>query len=202
MPTERTFDYDYLRRTLREHPEWSYRQVARAVTENERVCRNDPSYPPVSVHAIASVKMRYRDTWAENGTVVTDSKMSPVKRTQPFSGLPMQYWHNYLIQNLRILVRLANGQTELGKDTAKKAREAELLAARLDRTKSVIDVDFRGEPYIREARPDERDQEGNLLPPPDGYWARYPGLSGGQWAALKTPEARAAASAHWRGAVS
>jgi hypothetical protein len=60
--------------------------------------------------------------------------------------------------------------------------------------KNVIDLNWEGVPYIRKARPDELDGEGNLIE----LAAKYPGLGAGQWKALRTPAGRAAASARWR----
>jgi hypothetical protein len=190
MATPPSFDYDYLRMLFREHPTWSHRQIADAVTQHEREVRHDPGYPHVTVHAIASVKYRYRDRWQSEGSAVPESKMSGTKRTQPFVNLPPSYWQHYYIYNLRILTRLASGETGI---SDKKAKEAERFAARLDMDKQVVDLDFRGEPYLRKARPDELDQEGNLI----AYAAKFPGLSSSQWLALGTPEARAAASEQW-----
>jgi len=193
VATERTYDYEYLRKLLREHPEWPHRQVAAAITEHERTKRGDPKYPAISVHAIASAKYRYRDIWEELGERIEALPHDPTRRSQPFNNLPKEYCYSYEIQALRTLTKIARGEPV----SEKRRREAENLTKKLRRWGSVIDLSYNGEPYIRQARPDEVDGEGNLIE----YAARFPGLTDYQWKALRTPEARAAASARWRALV-
>jgi hypothetical protein len=190
VAVERTFDYDYLRKLLREHPDWPHRQVAAAITEHERKIRNDPNYPAVTVHAVASTKYRYRDTWDELGDHVESLKHDPTRRSRPFNNLPKEHRDAYEIHALRTLTRLSRGEPV----TDKKRKEAESLARRLRVRGEVIDLNWKGEPYIRPARPDEIDGEGNLIE----YAAKYPGLGKGQWKALGSPEARVEASSRWR----
>lgn len=194
MATERTYDYDYLRKLLREHPTWPHRQIAAAITEHERQKRKDPTYPAITVHAIASAKYRYRDTWdelaGEDGRRIVSLKHDPNLRSQPFNNLPKEHYYDYEIQALRTLSRLARGEPV----AEKRRKEAENLAKRLRNRREVIDLNWEGKPYIRAARPDEVDGEGYLIE----CAAKYPGLTEQQWKALKTPDARAAASARWR----
>jgi len=93
VATERTYDYDYLRKLLREHPEWPHRQVAAAITEHERTTRNDPTYPAITVHAVASAKYRYRDAWDELGDQIESGSHDPMRRSQPFNNLPKGHCH-------------------------------------------------------------------------------------------------------------
>lgn len=190
MAQPRTFDYDYLRDLFRAHPEWSNRQYAEAVTEHEREVYNDPTRPRITPHAIASVKLRYQDQWRANGVDVNRTATDPTKRRLPFKHVPAEYQSSYLIQCLRNLSKLAEGENI----SERKAREAEGLARRLTSEKSVVDVSYKGQPYVRKARLDELDGEGNLI----SFAAKYPGLTDTQWEALQTPQARAAASAQWR----
>jgi hypothetical protein len=187
----RRYDYDYLRKLLREHPEWSHRQVALAVTEHERQVRKDPTYPAITAHAVSSAKYRYKDGWNEQGDRIGEGlKHDPLRRSQPFNNLPKEYYFAYEIQTLRTLTKIDRGDPV----TDKRRREAENLTQRLRATGSVIDLTYKGERYIRKARPDELDGEGNLIE----YAARFPGLDDRQWKALRTPGARAAASSRWR----
>jgi hypothetical protein len=190
VATERTYDYDYLRKLLREHPDWPHRQIAAAITEHERQKRNDPSYPPITVHAIASAKYRYRDTWDELGDHIESLRHNPRIRSQPFNNLPKEHNYDYEIQVLHALTKMSRGEPV----NERRRKEAENLTRKLRATSSVIDLNYKGEPYIRKARPDELDGEGNLIE----YAARYPGLTDAQWKALGTPEARRAASSRWR----
>jgi hypothetical protein len=190
MAMERTFDYEHLRNLIRAHPLWSHRQLAAALTEHEREVRKDPRYPAVTVHSVASVKYRYRDQWNSLGDTITSSKGDPMRRSQPFNHLPSEHYFSYEIQALRTLTKLSRGEPV----TRKRQAEAENLAHKLRTTCSVVDLSYLGEPYTRPARPDELDGEGNLIE----LAARFPGLDEEQWRALRTPEARAAASSRWR----
>jgi hypothetical protein len=183
----RMYDYDYLRKLLREHPEWPHRQVAAAITEHERAVRGDPKYPPITVHAVASAKYRYRDTWDELGDNIASLKHDPMRRSQPFNNLPKEYYYTVEIQALRTLSKMSRG----GPVTDKRRREAENLVAKLVANREVIDVTPRGQPYRRRARPDEVDGEGNLI----GHTARHHGLTDSEWKLLGSPEARAKMSA-------
>lgn len=188
MPTERTVDYDALRDLMRAHPDWGNRQLAAALTEHER--KKDPHHPPVNVALVASIKHRYRDTWSLDDMPIPDAKNTPNRRSQPFRNVPAEYRYDGKLQNLRRLSRLERGEAI----AEKQRREALSMARKLEESKQVVDVDFRGRPYYRRARPDELDGEGNLT----RYDAKYPGLTDAQWKALGTPEARAIASAQWR----
>jgi hypothetical protein len=190
VATERSYDYDYLRKLLRDHPDWPHRQIAAAITERERELRKDPHYPAITVHAIASAKYRYRDTWEELGDTFENLSRDPTRRSQPFNNLPKEYHHSYEIQVLRALTKMNRGEPV----STKKMREVENLTRKLRASRSVIDLHYDGKPYTRPARPDEVDGEGNLIE----YAAKYPGLIEAQWKALGTPEARAAASSRWR----
>jgi len=190
MPTERQFDYDYLRNLMRDNPRWSLRQLASALTEHEREIRNDPDYPHITVSAVASARYRYRDTWSDSGDNIPAAKQSPANRTQPFANLPTEHWWDQRIQNLRILTRIARGDPHI---PPRKQKLAESMARKLQEKRQVIDLSALGKPYIRDARADELDGEGNLI----AYSAKYPGLSAAQWKALESPEHRRVAADRW-----
>lgn len=190
MPQERQFDYDYLRDLMRDNPRWTLRQLAVAITQHEREVRSDPSYPHVTVSAVASVRYRYRDAWGESGDAIPESKHSPANRTQPFANLPPEHWWDQKVQNLRVLSRLARGESSI---PDRKRRLAESMARKLRDSSQVVDLDGSGKPYIRDARPDELDGEGRII----SYAARYPGLTNTQWRKLETPEHRRVAADRW-----
>jgi hypothetical protein len=171
-------------------PDWPHRQIAAAITEREREIRNDPTYPAITVHAIASAKYRYRDQWEALGDQVGNGKRDPTRRSQPFNNLPKGAFDAYEIQVLRTLSSIARGNPV----SDKRRKEAENLTKHLRARREVIDLTFDGKIYRRKARPDEIDSEGNLIE----YAAKYPGLTDGQWKALGTPQARAAASSRCR----
>jgi hypothetical protein len=195
MPTERTFDYEYLRGVKREHPSWTLRQLADAVTQHERLTRRDDTYPRVTTHAIRSVLHRYGDAWREQGDIIVQSAKSPTARSQPFANLPQEFSYDQMIQNLRVLNAIRDGdEARLDPGRVRMARNME---ARLVEAREVIDLDpdskppFR--PYVRPARLDEIDGEGNLIT----ITARYPGLTDYQRKELGNPRMRAVMAAKW-----
>jgi hypothetical protein len=133
---------------------------------------------------------RYRDTWTEQGDSISVSKNSPTAKSQPFRNLPRESYYTYQIQALRTLGTMARGEP-----VAEKRRlEAERVVRRLTTDKAVIDVEPNGKVYVRPARPDELDAQGNLF----GYTARYPGLTELEWKLALAGLRRAAAPLRWR----
>lgn len=187
MATERTFDYDYLRDLLRQHPDWPLNKLANHVTEHERQVQKDPHYGPILPPAIASAKSRYRDAWAAEGVSMPLLRRASTARNQPWTNIPKEYWNDVRIEYLRTLTRIARGETGI---SPAHQQGAESYARRLRDNREVIDLSVQGKPYTRAARPDELDQEGNLVT----YHSRFPGLTSEQWTSLGTPENRAIAS--------
>lgn len=187
MATERTFDYEYLERLVRDNPTATLRELARNITDHEREIRGDPGYGPINPAAVGAAKNRYRDAWEAKGIVVPEAKRSPRARTQPWANLPKEHWNNVYIEYLRILTRLARGETGL---PPVRVTGSLNFARQLEDERQVVDLTPNGRPYLRQARPDELDGEGDLI----AYYARYPGLSSQLWQQLGTAERRADAS--------
>jgi hypothetical protein len=151
MSAPRSFDYDYLRRLIGENSNWSLKQYASAVTDHEREVRNDPAFPPVAPSAIGSVRYRYRDAWEAQGVAMPALKKAPV-RTQPFANVPPEYFNHSLMEVLRTLTRIARGDPSI---SPIRRTTAVNTARKLVENRQVIDLRPSGQPYIRDARPDE-----------------------------------------------
>lgn len=193
MGSQRTFDYDYAARIMREHPDWPMPQVARAVTRYEREVRKDPGYGPIKANALASFKGRYQDSRLlldEGGNPLPPLKGAATVRTQPWANVPAEFLGKAPLIYLRILHRIAQGEQEIPESRYTTSMN---FGKQLMEHRQVVDLLASGRPYIRDARADELDGEGNLI----AFSARFPGLSSKQWEALGTPEMRAVASAHW-----
>jgi hypothetical protein len=183
MATPPTFDYDYLRNLLREHPGWSTRQLAEAVTEHEREVRHDPGYGPIR----PSAKSRYRDTWGEEGVAIPLLKRASTSRTQPWANVPREHWNDQRLDMLRILTRIDRGDPDIPEVRRKSAMN---FARKLEDAGQVVDLRPSGQPYVRQARADELDQEGHIFQ----YHSRFPGLTEAQWKGLGNAEMRAVAA--------
>jgi hypothetical protein len=127
LAKERTFDYDYLRKLMRDHPEWRHRQLAAAVTEHEREGRKNPRYPAINAGAVASTAHRYRDIWTDQGDEIRVPRNNPMRKSQPFYHLPRDSYYSHPIQALRTLGTMARGEPV----TEKRRREAENLVLKL-----------------------------------------------------------------------
>lgn len=188
---DRLFEYEYLQQLIRENPEASWRELAARVTEHERERRGDPGYPMVKPSTLASVWSRYRDQWADEGSVPVerDRYRRGGGRTQPWDNLPKQYWTDTYVRRVRMITRIAGGEERLPLVDVKTALN---FARKLRDERKVVDLRPTGEPYERAARPDELDSTGAII------WitARYPGLARKTYEALD-PQGRRAASLFW-----
>lgn len=187
MSATRSFDYDYLKRLVAEHPDWSHHEYARAVTDEARTRLRDPGLPPVLPNTVAAALSRYRDTWLAQGVAVPPRKGGT--HILPWANIPMAYAMNTPLRRLRMLHRIAMGERDLD---PREVRLTHQFARKLRESRHVIDLSPRGEPYERPARPDELDGTGQLL----DFYARYPGLTGKMWAEL-APDERRIASMRW-----
>jgi hypothetical protein len=188
MSAPRTFDYEYLKTYVRDHPGLSHGEYAAAVTAHEREVRNDPGYGPILQNTITAALGRMRPAWEEQGIRVPRSKDS--RRKIPWTGLTQEQLMSTPLRKLKILADLKAGG--YGSGDRQKVSLALRYENRLNERKLVVDLKPSGIVYDRPARPDELDGTGELL----SYYARYPGLTSAEWRRM-TPEERAQASRVW-----
>ena len=69
MAPPRTFDFDVLKRLLKDHPEWTYTQLADALTDDNRTAStDDPRHNLIVVpHIVAATISRLRAQWEAEG---------------------------------------------------------------------------------------------------------------------------------------
>jgi len=187
MPASRTFSYDYLKRLVQEHPDWSHQEYASALTEEVRTRTRDPKYPRIQPNTVSAALSRYRETWREQGVRVPPRQPA---RMIPWVGIPEGYRMDTKLRRLRTLAQLDAGQTV----EPRTARIARQFARLLRESGQVVDLTAGGRPITRAARPDEIDGTGELL----SLYARNPGLTPAQWEDM-TPDERREASSRWIG---
>lgn len=150
MAPPRTFDYDVLNQLIREHPDWSNLELAQVMTDYERKVRHDPKYPDILENSVSKVVSRYRQRWRSEDKPVRER---PYGRIIPWPGIPGEYSMRTELRHLRVLARIEAGQAK--RVPPRELRQARAFAARLRRTRQVVDITDDGEPYVRPARRDE-----------------------------------------------
>lgn len=189
MSAPRSFEHEYLRQLIREYPDATINELTRLVEEHERETRGDPAYE-VKVGTVAAVRSRNQDAWAKDGLAIPKRKRGI--KTQPFANIVGA--QDMLIRHIRVLIRLARGDPTIER---RAVIGAENFADQLEASKQVVDLmpagRNAGKPYLRPARTDELDGEGNIFT----YTARYPGLSEKEWRSM-SPAEREIASRRYR----
>jgi hypothetical protein len=187
MPASRTFSYEYLKRLVQEHPDWSHHEYANALTDEVRTRLRDPGYPRIKPNTVAAALSRYRDAWLEQGAKIPVRRIG-LGRMIPWVGIPEGYRMDTKLRRLRTLAQLEAGQAV----EPRAARLAEQFARSLRERREVVDLTPTGRPIQRPARADEIDGTGELL----SLYSRHPGLTWDEWDVM-SPEERKAASAKW-----
>jgi hypothetical protein len=160
MAPPRTFDYELLKRLLREHPDWPMYLLAKTLSEDNWT--RNPHAQPVRENAVATAISKHRFEWQFEGVPVGD------RRNPIYDDLIPPTWkvaegqrmHIHL-RKLRTLGRLRRG-TDVGSDP-KGERQALQFEGKLRETSQVVDISPKGVPYLRSAEPWELDEDGNLL---------------------------------------
>lgn len=160
MAPPRTFDYDLLKHLVQDHPDWSYHEYARELTQNMRDTTGDPAYPAVMPNSVAAAISRNRDRWLDEGIEIADQRV-PV-----YNELIPARWHvseshkmDTHLRKLRTLARLRRG---LGAQP-REARQALQFERTLRERKEVVDVTPQGRPVVRPAAPWELTPDGELI---------------------------------------
>jgi hypothetical protein len=164
MAPPRTFDYELLKRLLREHPDWSMYQYAKALSEDNWT--RDPRAPAVSHNAVATAISKNRWPWGYEGVPVNDRRVPVYDELIPREWKPAEGKRMHVhLRKLRTLARLRRGQ-EAGTDP-KGERQALQFEKKLKDTRQVVDMSSRGVPYLRGAEAWEDDV---VASPRPGDW--------------------------------
>lgn len=161
MAPPRTFDYELLKKLVREHPEMPYDGYADVLTKDAR--KADPRAPRVLPGSVRRVISLYRDQWQEEGVpiplrgVVHADLMPPTGSLAPSQRMatPVRY--------LREVSKARRGESPVTEHEAVSRRQALRWAARLQENREIVDISENGYVLVRPARADELDSKGNLI---------------------------------------
>jgi hypothetical protein len=160
MAPPRTFDYDLLKRLVREHPEWPYADYASLLTEDVR--RDDPHAPRVKPDSVRRVVSQYRDEWEDEGVrvpargVIMADLLPPLGSVAPSQRMatPLRY--------LREISKQRRGEAPVTDSEAIQRRQALAWEARMRDNREIVDLTSHGIVEVRPAGADELDAEGQL----------------------------------------
>lgn len=160
MAPPRTFDYDLLKKLVRDHPDWSYHEYARVLTEDTRDKTRDPNFPAIMPNTIAAAISRNRDRWRDEGIDVEDNRVPIYTELIPSS------WHvapahrmDVPLRKLRALAAIRRGLHV----EPRERRQALQFERYLNETKQVVDLSARGIPQVRPAEDWELNPDGSLI---------------------------------------
>lgn len=161
MPPPRTFDYELLRRLIKEHPEWPYADYAELLTQDAR--KTDPHAPKVKPGAISRVISQYRDTWAEEGTRVPPRGVVHTDLLPPTGSVPPGQRMSTPLRYLREISAHRRGEPPVTDHQRTQRNQALRWEARLRENREIVDLTPNGIVEVRPARADELDNQGKLL---------------------------------------
>lgn len=161
MAPPRTFDYELLKRLVREHPEWPYADYANLLTQDAR--RDNPRAPRVKPDSVRRVVSQYRDEWADEGVrapargVVCADLLPPLGSVAPNQRMttPLRY--------LREISKQRRGEAPVTDNEAIMRRQALRWEARIRANREIVDITPNGIVEVRPAMAGELDDEGRLL---------------------------------------
>ena len=160
MAPPRTYDLELLKRLVRNHPDWSYHEYARVLTDDMRARTGDPRYPVILPNTVAAAISRYRDRWREDGIRVDDNRMPVYRELIPARWrVSPAHKMDTPLKHLRTIARLRRGLGASQMD----ARQALAFERRLRERREVVDVTPNGRPVIRPAAHWELDGKGELI---------------------------------------
>lgn len=166
MVPPRVIDYQALRSLVHAHPDWSYNALADALTEQAR--SKDPSAPRVNPGSVGAAISRYREQWAEEGYEIGEAKT--IYSDLIWWATAPDHKMDRIMRFLRAIVRMRLG---LYVGDQWLVRNAPDFEHNLRKLKEVVDVSPEGRPYVRPARADELNEQGELIEitarKPEGY---------------------------------
>lgn len=162
MAPPRTFDYDLLKRLLRESPEWPYSRYADVLTEDART--RDPLAPRVKPDAIRRVVSQYRDEWEKDDGIRFPARgLVYGELLPPLTAVAENHWMATPLRYLREIAKERRGQAALTDNEKTVRGQALRWEGRLRESKEIVDIAEGGQVVVRPARADELDEQGDLL---------------------------------------
>lgn len=161
MAPPRTFDYDLLKRLVREHPEWPYASYADILTQDNRT--RDPGAPRVLPDSVRRVVSIYRDQWREEGVEVPLRGTVNTDLLPPTGSIAPNQRMSTPLRYLREISKERRGEEPYTSTEAAMRRQALRWETRLRENREIVDFTEHGVVEVRPARPDELDERGELI---------------------------------------
>jgi|SRR5579859_1394168 len=160
MAPSRTFDYDLLKRLIREHPEQSYAEYAEALTRDVR--KDDPGAPRVLPDSIRRVVTQYRDRWEDEGLHVPDRRLGKDIRV-PLGAVSETQRMATPTRYLREIWSQREGRSAVTESGRRIRASALRWEAKLRESRHIVDITSLGDVIVRPAGADELDDKGRLI---------------------------------------
>jgi len=160
MPPPRTFDYDLLKRLLREHPEWPYAEYAARLTQDVR--KREPGAPRVLPDSVRRVVSQYRDRWQEEGVKPSPRGVVHADLLPPLGSVAPNQRMSTPLRYLREVSKERRGQEPFTEAEATMRRQALKWETRLKANKEIVDLGEHGRVLVRPAKPGELASNGEL----------------------------------------
>jgi hypothetical protein len=161
MAPPRTFDYDLVKRLLREHPDWQYSQYADAATQDAR--KTDPRAPRVRPATIRHMVSQYRDRWADEGMILPPRGVVMADLLPPLGTVAPSQRMATPLRYLRELSKHRQGEAPVTGTEATVRRQALRWEGLMRDNKEIADLTEHGMVVVRPARADELDEKGGLI---------------------------------------
>jgi hypothetical protein len=161
MAPPRTFDYDLLKKLVRERPELPYSDYADELTADAR--RTDPNARRVLPDSVRRVVSQYRAQWEEEGITIPARGVVHADLLPPLATLAPSQRMSTPLRYLRELSKERRGDAPASDYERTIRGQAIRWEARLRENLEVVDVTELGIVEVRPARADEIGSDGRLI---------------------------------------
>lgn len=161
MAPPRTFDYDLLKRLIREHPEWPYNNYADVLTEDAR--KRDPYASRILPDSVRRVVSQYRDQWEDEGATIPLRGVIHTGLLPPLGMVAATQRMATPLRYLREISKERRGEAPVSDSERHVRRQAIRFEARLRENREIVDVTAAGVVEVRPAREGELHPDGSLI---------------------------------------
>lgn len=161
MAPPRTFDYDLLKRLVREHPESPYSKYADVLTADVR--QLDPHAPRVLPDSVRRVVSQYRAQWEDEGVQIPVRGVMHADLAPPLGMIAPNQRMATPLRYLREISKERKGESPVTGHERIIRRQAIRWAARQRDNREIVDVTEHGIVEVRPAGADELDEDGKLI---------------------------------------
>lgn len=160
MAPPRTFNYEWLKRLIREHPDWTYPMYAQVLTMAAR--KKDPGAPEVLPDSLRRVVSQYRDQWEGEGLTIPRRGIVNTDLLPPAGSVAPDQRMKTPLRYLREISKHRRGEEPYTSTEATMRRQALKWETRQRENREIVDITDNGVVIVRPARADELDDKGNL----------------------------------------